>query len=81
MNIKAGLTEASQLLHEIINHSLCYKGRQVTSYSPESEEIFRKLFPADEAIITVGKYKYFLYLIYSKQYGRFEREFEFLLNH
>ena len=81
MNFKAGLSEISKLLQEIISHNLCYKGRQVTSYSPESEEIFKKLLPEDTATITVGKYKYFLYLIYSKQYGRFEREFEYLLNH
>ncbi len=81
MTTKAGLNEVSMLLQEIINHNLRYKGRQVESYSPESEEIFRKLFPADdEAAITVGKYKYFLYLIYSKQRDRFEKEFQSLLN-
>jgi hypothetical protein len=76
----AGLNEISQLLQEIISHNLRYKGRQVESYSPESEEIFTKLLPADKAVISVGKYKYFLYLIYSKQYDRFEKEFQSLLN-
>ncbi len=80
MATKAGLNEVSQLLQEIISHSLRYKGRLVESYSPESEEIFSKLFPADEATISVGKYKYFLYLIYSKQNERFEKEFQRFLN-
>ncbi len=80
MTTQAGLSEVSMLLQEIINHNLRYKGRVVTSYSPESEEIFAKLLPSDTAAITVGKYKYFLYLIYSKQHGRFEKEFQCLLN-